>query len=197
MAMELAQVRGDLEKANKERDDAMAQMATMKRALEAKCGAKAAAVAADKAKLAASKLAEERAQAQVKNEQQAARSEAQKANTAMSTARAAVAAKEKAKAALTDAQKQLTAAKANEKAVTTQANTVRDKAKKLAEGGGGDSEVKAAYAEASSMYAKVMDAKMRREVTQKRVQELSASATSASDKASKELLGAKDYTKDA
>lgn len=172
-------------------------MSAMKRALEKKCGAKAAAIASDKAKLASSQIAEQRAAALVKTDQKAAKAEAQKANNAMATARQAVAEKEKAKAALTDAKKQVTAAEANVKTVNAQSTAARDAAKKLAEGGGTDDEVKAAYAKASSSYAAVMDAKMRLEMARKRVEELNSSATSASDKAKKELLGAKDYTHDA
>merc|ERR1712070_1344926 len=73
----------------------------------------------------------------------------------------------------------------------------RQTAKTLAEGGGSDDEIKAAYAKASAMYATVMDAKMRMEMSKKRVQELSVTAGTASDKARTELLGAKEFTEDA
>lgn len=197
MAQELAQVQGDLQKAWKERDAALAQMNTMKTALAEKCGAKAAAVASDKAKLAAATLAEENAKRLVKADQDAARAEAQKANTAMATAREAVTEKEKAKASLADATKQVQLAEANVKTVTAQSSSARDEAKKLAESGGTDDEVKAGYAKASSAYAAVMDSKMRLEMAKKRVDELTGNADAASAKAKKELLGAKDYTHDA
>jgi len=197
MSQALAQAQGDLEKAWKQRDDALAQVKSMRAALKKKCGVQAATVADKQAKIASDKLKEARAQAVVAADQSAAKAEADKANKAMAVARSAVADKEKAKAALKAAQESLKKMKAEEKTVNAQSRQARAAAKKLAEGGGSDAAVKDAYAKASSLYAKVMDAKMRREMAKKRVEELGGTASKAADKAKKELIGAKGYTKDA
>jgi hypothetical protein len=196
-AAALAGLRGVLEKVTKERDDAVAQMAAMKTALAQKCGQSTADIAEEKAKLASAKMAEARGAAQVKADQAAAKREAEAANRAMATARAAVAAKEKAKASLTDANKQMKAAQAKVSALDKQAAAAREEAKQIAEGNNPDDEVKAAYAKASSLYAAQMDAKMRLEMTQKRVTELGGKVDSASTKANQELLNAKGFTNDA
>jgi len=181
----------------KERDDALAQMGVMKSSLEQKCGATTAKLAMEKARLASAQLVEQRGQAQVKADQDAAKREAAEANKAMATARAAVAAKEKAKASLTAAQKQLKAADDRVQSVLLQSKAARDEAKRLAESGASDGEVKAAYAKASGLYATQMDAKMRQEMARKRVEELGGKVDVAKSKATKELLTAKQYTSDA
>lgn len=178
----------------KERDDALAQMGVMKKALEQKCGAATANLAMEKAKLASAQMAEARGQAQVKADQEAAKRQAAEANKAMATARAAVAAKEKAKASLKDAQKQMEGATAKVKAVEAQSKAARGEAKRLAENNGSDDEVKAAYAKASGLYASVMDAKMRLEMAKKRVTELGGKVDTAASKAKQDLLTAKTFT---
>merc|ERR1712100_961564 len=83
------------------------------------------------------------------------------------------------------------------KNVLVKSKAARDEAKRLAESGGSDDEVKAAYSKASGLYATEMDAKMRLEMAKKRVQELGGTVDTASSKATKELLNAKQYTTDA
>jgi len=193
----LTEAQGALEKAWKQRDDALAQVAAMKTALQKKCGAKAAQVATEKAKLAANKIAEGRAQQRVATDQKLARKEAAKANKAMAAARAAVAKKEKSNVALKAARVAYKKAVNNAEAVNVQSHLARASAKKLAQTNAPDAQVKAAYAKASRMYSKVMDAKMQKEMAKKRVVELQGAATSAGKTAKKELVGAKKFTSDA
>jgi len=195
--LEMAGLQGDLEKAVKERDDAVAQMAALKTALAQKCGTPAADIAEEKAKLASAKMSEARGEAQVKADQEAAKREAEQANRAMATARAAVAAKEKAKASLNEAKQQMKTAQTKVDTLNTQANAARDDAKQVAEGSNSDDEVKAAYAKASTLYAAQMDAKMRLEMATKRVSELGGAVDKASTTAQQELLSAKGFTSDA
>merc|ERR1711939_204513 len=117
MAQQLATVQGQLEKAWKQRDAALAQVKSMRQALQKKCGNKAADIASQKAKLAATKLKEERARQRVRADQRAAKAKAAKANQAMATARAAVAERTKAQASLKAAQAAAKKAAAHVKAM--------------------------------------------------------------------------------
>merc|ERR1719506_1691665 len=194
MAQQLATVQGQLEKAWKQRDAALAQVKSMRQALQKKCGNKAADIASQKAALASTKLKEERARQRVRADQRAAKAKAAKANQAMATARAAVAERTKAQAALKAAQADAKKAAAHVKAMNAQSKLARASAKRLAESKASDGAIKAAYAKASALYAKVMDAKMRDEMARKRVSELGGTASKAQQTAKKQLLGAKGLT---
>merc|ERR1711865_9222 len=189
-----AGMQDELKDAWKQRDEALAQVKEMEKALTSKCGAEAGANAAGAAKLAAKKEMVRKEEGIVKKEQSVARRDAQIADAAMGQAQAAA----KVKNQLSDQVKKATlemkmlqnmAKLAGKKVEQDKAAAVKaDK---------GSTGVKAASAKESVDYGKAQDAQMKAAAAEKKVSGLQARLAAEGGVAEVKLNAAKKDTQNA
>jgi len=189
---EVATMQNDIKKAWQQRDEALAQVAEMQKALLKKCGQEEAQRAAQAAKIAAKKAAAAKADKQVKQDRLEAKRQAEVANLAMSKARDAATKKHEVQDELKHAKIQLAEARGRAQAAKKEAATDKDAANKLSAAGGKG--VEGAFAKASSQYSQAMDAKVKAEEQEKRVQGLQRQSDTATAAAEAKLRLAKEDT---
>merc|ERR1712054_343578 len=188
-------LRGDLQLAWKQRDEALAQVKEMEAVLAQKCGEQVAELSAAKAKLAAKKKRATDEASRVKRDQEAAKKEAELANAAMIQAKDAARNKHQLEDKLNKAKLELKVAEEKAKHLTSKASGDRAVASKAAQSG--QSNVKSAFSKASSEYGQAMQAKMKVDLASKTVRKLEAQLATIAGSAEARLRVAKEDTKNA
>merc|ERR1712195_322651 len=166
-----AGMQDELKDAWKQRDEALAQVKEMEKALTSKCGAEAGANAAGAAKLAAKKEMVRKEEGIVKKEQSVARRDAQIADAAMGRAQAAA----KVKNQLSDQVKKATLEmKMLQNMAKLFGKKVEQDKAAAVKADKGSTGVKAASAKESVDYGKAQDAQMKAAAAEKKVSGLQA-----------------------
>merc|ERR1712086_826470 len=189
-----AGMQDELKDAWKQRDEALAQVKEMEKALTSKCGAEAGANAAGAAKLAAKKEMVRKEEGIVKKEQSVARRDAQIADAAMGQEQAAA----KVKNQLSDQVKKATLEmKMLQNMAKLSGKKVEQDKAAAVKADKGSTGVKAASAKESVDYGKAQDAQMKAAAAEKKVSGLQARLAAEGGVAEVKLNAAKKDTQNA